>query len=76
MDGDELRRNLSPELGFSKADRDACQEVTYVSKLLAWNGVIAIVALIAPYRSFREAARNLIGDFIEVFVNAPIEECI
>lgn len=77
LDGDEVRKNLSPDLGFSKADREThAKRVTYVSKLLARNEVIAIVALISPYRSFREAARNSIGDFVEVFVNAPIEECI
>jgi adenylylsulfate kinase len=73
LDGDHVRRNLSPDLGFSKADREmhAMRGGTYVSKLLARNEVIAIVALISPYRSFRGAARNLIGDFVEVFVNAP-----
>ncbi len=78
LDGDEVRKNLSPDLGFSKADREThAKRVAYVSKLLSRNGVIAIVALISPYRSFREAARNSIGDdFVEVFVNAPIEECI
>ncbi len=77
LDGDEVRRNLSPDLGFSKADREThARRVTYVSKLLARNGVVVIVALISPYRSFREAARNSIGDFVEVFVNAPIEECM
>lgn len=78
LDGDEVRKNLSPDLGFSKADREThAKRVTYVSKLLARNGVIAIVALISPYRSFRESARHTIGDdFVEVFVNAPLEECI
>jgi adenylyl-sulfate kinase len=77
LDGDEVRKNLSPDLGFTKADREThAKRVTYVSKLLARNGVIAIVALISPYRSFREAARQSIGDFVEIFVNAPIDECI
>ena len=77
LDGDEVRKNLSPDLGFTKADREThAKRVTYVSKLLARNGVIAIVALISPYRSFREAARQSIGDFVEVFVNAPLDECI
>ncbi|HJS83460.1 MAG TPA: adenylyl-sulfate kinase [Nitrososphaera sp.] len=77
LDGDEVRKNLSPDLGFTKVDREThAKRVTYVSKLLARNGVIAIVALISPYRSFREAARQSIGDFVEVFVNAPLDECI
>ncbi len=76
MDGDEVRRGLSRDLGFSKEDREKhAMRVAYVSKLLARNGVAVIVALISPYRSFRQAIRREIEDFIEVYVKCPVEEC-
>ncbi len=77
LDGDEVRRNLSPDLGFSKEDREThARRVVYVSKLLSRNGVIVLVALISPYRSFRENARKEIGNFVEVFARCPLEVCI
>jgi len=77
FDGDEVRRRLSPELGFSKEDRRIhAGRVAYISKLLARNGVAVIVALISPYRSFRQQAREEIGDFIEVYVKCPLQVCI
>jgi adenylylsulfate kinase len=79
LDGDEVRKNLSQGLGFSKADRDAnIQRIAYVAKLLSRNGVIAITAAISPYRETRDAARAEIQDgapFIEVFVDCPLEVC-
>ncbi len=76
MDGDEVRKGLSRDLGFSKEDREIhAMRVAYVSKLLSRNGVAVIVALISPYRSFRAAIRKDIDDFIEVFVRCPVEEC-
>lgn len=77
LDGDEVRRNLSPELGFSKQDREIhAKRVVYISKLLARNGVIAIVSLISPYRSFRAYAREELKDFVEVYVKCSIDTCI
>jgi adenylylsulfate kinase len=76
MDGDEVRKGLSRDLGFSKDDREIhAMRVAYVSKLLSRNGVAVIVSLISPYRSFRKAIREDIVDFIEVFVRCPVEEC-
>ena len=76
LDGDEVRRNLSSGLGFSKADRDAnIRRIAYVAKLLSRNGVIAITAAISPYREIRDEARAEIGTFVEVFVNCPLEVC-
>lgn len=77
LDGDEVRKNLSPELGFSKQDREThARRVVYISKLLSRNGIIAIVALISPYREFRKYARDSIGkNFIEVWVKASSETC-
>jgi adenylylsulfate kinase len=76
MDGDEVRKGLSRDLGFSKEDREIhAMRVAFVSKLLSRNGVAVIVALISPYRSFRQAIREDIDDFIEIFVRCPVDEC-
>ncbi len=76
LDGDEIRENLTKGLGFSKEDRDTnIRRIGYVAKLLARNGVIVLVPVISPYRAIRDEMRKQIGDFVEVFVNAPIEEC-
>lgn len=79
LDGDEIRENLSPELGFSKKDRELnVKRVTYVSHLLSRNGIMVVVALISPFRSFREYARSVIGgsNFVEVWVKCSVESCI
>lgn len=77
LDGDEVRKQLSPDLGFSKKDREMhARRVVYLSKLLARNGIVTLVSLIAPYRSFRDSARKEIGDYVEVYVKTPLETCI
>ncbi|AKG91231.1 adenylyl-sulfate kinase [Geoglobus ahangari] len=74
LDGDEIRRSLYPELGFSKEAREMHNRVViHMAKLLSRNGVIAIVSLISPYRTVRELARREIGRFMEVYVYAPLE---
>ena len=76
LDGDEVRQNLSQGLGFSKADRDAnIQRIAYVARLLSRNGVVAITAAISPYRETRDRAREQIHNFVEVFVDCPLEVC-
>jgi adenylylsulfate kinase len=76
LDGDEVRKILSPDLGFSRADREThAKRVAYVSHLLSRNGVVTIVALISPFRSVRDYARNLIGRFVEVWVKCPVDTC-
>ncbi|MEM2857163.1 MAG: adenylyl-sulfate kinase [Candidatus Nitrosocaldaceae archaeon] len=77
LDGDEVRRNLSPDLGFSKEDREIhARRVVYISKLLARNGIISIVSLISPYKAFRAYAREELKDFVEVYVKCSIDTCI
>jgi adenylylsulfate kinase len=78
LDGDEVREHLSKGLSFSREDRDLnVRRIAYVAKLLCRNGVAVITAAISPYRATREEARREIGDgFIEVYVNASLEECI
>jgi adenylylsulfate kinase len=76
LDGDVIRTNLSKGLGFSKEDRDInVQRVGFVANLLASHGVIAISAVISPYRQIRDLIRANSANFIEVYVNAPIEVC-
>jgi adenylyl-sulfate kinase len=77
MDGDEIRKGLSRDLGFSKEDRNEHnRRVIFCSKLLARNGVIVVVALISPYRETRAYAKEKIQNTFEVFVKAPIDVCI
>jgi adenylylsulfate kinase len=77
LDGDVVRTNLSKGLGFSREDRDTnIARVAWVAHLLARNGVFVVVAAISPFRATRDAARKTIGDFVEVHVAAPLEECI
>lgn len=76
LDGDEVRRGLSADLGFDRKSREThAERVTFVAKLLARNGAIPIVALISPYLSSRAHARSEIGHFVEIYVNTPIAVC-
>jgi len=77
LDGDIIRQNLSKGLGFSKEDRDTnIKRIGFVCKLLARNGVVAIGSAISPYREIRALVRQEIGDFIEVYVQCPLEVLI
>jgi sulfate adenylyltransferase/3'-phosphoadenosine 5'-phosphosulfate synthase len=76
LDGDIVRRNLSKGLGFSKEDRDTnIRRIAFVAHLLTRNGAVCITAAISPYRAIRDEARALIGSFVEVHANAPLEVC-
>ncbi len=76
LDGDELRKGLSADLGFDRVSREAhAGRVTYVAKVLARNGAVPIVALISPYRTSRARARAEIGRFVEVYINTPLAVC-
>jgi adenylylsulfate kinase len=77
LDGDEVRKGLSPELGFSRKDREThAHRVSYVARLLSRQHVAVIVALITPYETSRQNARKIIGDrMFEVLVDCPIDVC-
>jgi adenylylsulfate kinase len=77
LDGDIVRTNLSKGLGFSREDRDTnVLRIGFVSDLLTRNGVGVIVSAISPFKEIRDAVRRNIGDdFIEIFVDAPLEVC-
>ncbi|WP_281250694.1 adenylyl-sulfate kinase [Hydrococcus rivularis] len=76
LDGDVVRENLTKGLGFSKEDRDEnIRRIGFVANLLTRHGVIVLVSAISPYREIREEVKQRIGDFVEVFVNAPLAVC-
>jgi adenylyl-sulfate kinase len=78
LDGDNVRHGLCSDLGFSPEDRkENIRRVGEVAKLMANAGIIVITAFISPYRSDRELVRKITppGQFVEVFVNAPLEVC-
>ncbi len=74
LDGDMIRTRLSKGLGFSKEDRDEnIRRIGFVCELLSSHGIIAIVAAISPYRAIRDEVRSRIANFVEVYVECPIE---
>ena len=77
LDGDEVRQMFSPELGFSRKDREFhARRVSYVARMLARNGVAVLVAMITPYETSRQAARATVGDrFDEIWLNCPVDVC-
>jgi adenylylsulfate kinase len=76
LDGDIVRTNLSKGLGFNKEDRDInVRRIGFVANLLSRNGVVAITAAISPYRAIRDEIREMTENFMEVYVNAPLEIC-
>ena len=76
LDGDEIRTHLSKGLGFSKEDRDTnIRRVAYVASRIVAHGGTVICSVISPYRATRDEARRMIGNFVEVFVAAPLATC-
>lgn len=78
LDGDNVRLGLNRDLGFSEADRvENIRRVAEVARLMADAGLIVIVSFISPFRAERRMARSLFapGEFVEIFVDAPLEEC-
>jgi len=82
LDGDEVRTHLTKGLGFSREDRDTnVLRIGWVCQLLVKHGVPCMTAAISPYRDTRAEVRRMVekaggkGSFIEVYVNASVEEC-
>ena len=78
LDGDNVRMGLCGDLGFSAEDREEnIRRIGEVSKLFTDAGVIVLSAFVSPYRADRDKIRDLVeeGEFIEVFVDCPVEEC-
>jgi adenylylsulfate kinase len=78
LDGDELRKGLNSDLGFSMEDRaENIRRVAHTAKLLSDNGFLVITTLISPTINSRKQARKIIGEnFIETFIKTDIETCI
>lgn len=76
LDGDIVRESLTKDLGFSKEDRDEnIRRVGFVASLLARNGIGVVASFISPYQSERDGLREKNENFIEVFMNTPLEIC-
>jgi bifunctional enzyme CysN/CysC len=80
LDGDEIRRGLNADLGFSAADRsENIRRIGEVARLMAGAGLIVLVPVISPYRADRERARAIHAEsglaFVEVFVDTPLDVC-
>ena len=77
LDGDIVRTHLTKGLGFSKEDRDEnIKRIGFVCKLVSRHGGVAISAAISPYREVRDHVRSTIENFVEVYVDTPLELCI
>lgn len=77
LDGDNVRHGLNKDLGFSDSDRkENIRRISEVAKLFAEAGMIVTTAFISPFKADRNFAREIIGkDFIEIFVDTPLEVC-
>jgi bifunctional enzyme CysN/CysC len=78
LDGDNVRHGLNSDLGFTHEDRDEnIRRVGEVAKLFVDAGLVVLCSFISPYRREREFVRSIVeeGEFIEIFVDTPIEEC-
>lgn len=76
LDADDLRRHLNRDLGFTKADRDEnIRRIAYIANLLTRHGVVVLVAAVSPYKKARDEARQSIGAFVEVYVDASLAVC-
>jgi adenylyl-sulfate kinase len=77
LDGDVTRKYLSKGLGFSKEDRDEnIRRVGFVCSLLTRHGAVTTAAFVSPYRSIRAEIREMIGNFVEVYVKCSLDKCI
>lgn len=77
LDGDIVRESLTRDLGFSKEDRDKnIERITFVAKLLSRNGVGCICSFISPYQKVRDRVRAETTNFLEVFIDAPLDVVI
>lgn len=77
LDGDVVRESLTSDLGFSKEDRDTnIERVSFVAKLLSRNGVACVCSFISPYQAVRDRVRQETTNFVEVFVDAPLDVVI
>jgi adenylyl-sulfate kinase len=76
LDADDLRKDLNRDLGFTREDRNEnIRRIAYVASLLVRHNVVVLVAAVSPFRAARDLARQRIGAFAEVHVDAPLNVC-
>lgn len=76
LDSDEIRTNLSPDLGYTPEARDInTKRLAFMGKIMARNGVCTLVAAVSSLRKFRDRARNWVDQFVEIWVKCPVDEC-
>jgi adenylylsulfate kinase len=77
LDGDVMRKELSPNLGFTRQDRyEHVKKVIYICKILSNNGIVSIVSIVSPDKEIRAYVRNQLGNLLEVYVKCSLETCI
>lgn len=77
LDGDIVRESLTKDLGFSAEDRKTnIERITFVTKLLSRNGVGCVCSFISPYQSVRDYVRENTTNFLELYINAPLDVVI
>ena len=79
LDGDNVRHGLNKDLGFTDADRvENIRRVGEVAKLMTDAGLVVLCSFISPFAAERRLVREMVapGEFLEIFVDAPIEACI
>jgi len=78
LDGDNIRQGINSDLSFAPEDRtENIRRIAEISKLMLDCGVLTLAAFVSPYIKDRERVKHIVGDdnFIEIFVNTPLEEC-
>jgi bifunctional enzyme CysN/CysC len=79
LDGDNVRHGLNRDLGFAETDRvENIRRVGEVAKLMTDAGLVVLCSFISPFRAERRMVRELLepGEFLEIFVDTPLDECI
>ncbi len=77
LDADEIRKNLSPDLGYTEKDRDMnTKRLAFLAALLESHGVSALVAAVSSLQRFRDRARGMSRNFLEIYVKCPVEVCM
>jgi len=76
LDGDQMRRGLCSDLGFSDSDRsENIRRIAHVADIVSGTGSIVLIATISPLQEFRDIARSILPEMLEVFVDAPLAVC-
>ena len=78
LDGDNIRRGINSELGFSEEEREEnLRRIAYISKIMIDAGVVCLSAFVSPLNKYRSMIKTIVGEgnFVEVFVNTPNEIC-